>query len=191
VPMQARHPTGVIFAGGRSTRMGHDKALVPFRGRPMIEHVAAALREAGLPVIVAGWQESIADADSIPDLPDVGGGPAAGLASVYEHLDGGDLFAVAVDQPLLRPETVHRLLQLPGDAVVPIAGGHPQVTCALYREPCRAALQTLLREGDTNLRMLLGAVAVTYVRRAEWSRWGEDGSSWKSLDTPEALQTVE
>lgn len=171
--------------------MGDDKALVLFRGRPMIAHVADALREAGLPMIVSGRDDSIGGLESIADLPDVGGGPAAGLISAFEHLDGGDVFAVAVDQPLVRPATVRHLIDLPGDAVVPIADGHPQVTCALYRGSCRDALRTLIREGDANLRMLLGAVAINYVRRAEWSRWGEDGSSWTSLDTPEALQAAE
>lgn len=157
----------------------------------MVEHVAAALHEAGLQVLVAGRTEPIGGLETIPDLPDVGAGPAAGLLSAFEHLDGGDIFAVAVDQPLLRPATVRHLIELPGDAVVPIAGGHPQVTCAVYRDSCRAALQNLIREGGANLRMLLGTVAITYVRRAEWSRWGEDGSSWTSLDTPEALQAAE
>jgi len=157
----------------------------------MVEHIAAALQEAGLRVLVAGRTDPIGGLETIPDLPDVGGGPAVGLLSAFEYLDGGDIFAVAVDQPLLRPATVRHLIDLPGDIVVPMASGHPQVTCALYRGPCRGALQDLIREGGANLRMLLGAVAITYVRRAEWSRWGEDGSSWTSLDTPEALQAAE
>lgn len=180
---------GAILAGGKARRMGSDKALVPFQGNPMIERVSAALRSAGLDVLVVGRDS--ADGNSIRDLHGFGGGPAVGLLSAFEHLDQQDVFLVAVDQPLLRPETITQLLQIPGQAVVPMADGHPQVTCALYRHTCHGPLRQLLEGGDSKLRRLLDHVDTTMVPQEAWQMWGEDGRSWMSLDTPEAVRNAE
>lgn len=170
--------------------MGRDKALVPFQGRPMIESVAAALRAAGLGVLVVGRSDPIQGLDSIPDLPGLGGGPAVGLMSAFTYLDT-DVLLVAVDQPMLRPDTVSHLLATPGAAVVPCDAGHPQVTCARFRRACREPLQQMLATGETKLRRLLDSVETTYVSKEMWSEWGEDGRSWRSLDTPQAVQDAE
>lgn len=182
---------GVVLAGGRARRMGADKAFVAFRGLPMIDHVIGALRGAGLPVLVVGRDGADTTVDTIPDLQGLGGGPAVGLLSAFEHTPDRDVVLVAVDQPLLRSETIQHLLRLPGDAVVPMAAGHPQVTCALYRRSCHQALARLLASGQPKLRRLLEAVETTEVTRDMWTNWGEDGRSWRSLDTPQAVTDAE
>ena len=180
--------TGVILAGGKATRMGRDKAFVLFRGAPMIDHVAAGVAAAGLRVLVVG-REAPGHASAL-DLPDHGAGPAVGLLTAL-HRVPGDIFLVAVDQPLVRPETVRSLLEMPGDAVVPTAAGHPQVTCAVYRAGCRTPLEQAIGSGERKLRNLLELVDTTFVPESTWSKWGEDGRSWLSLDTPRAVREAE
>lgn len=183
---------GVIVAGGAGSRMGTDKATVQLGGRPLVEHVGAALHSIGLPVVVSGREEAFAGYEAVPDAAGFGGGgPALGLLSVFRRYEDADLFLVAVDQPLLRPATAERLLQLPGDAVMPAVGEHPQVTCALYRMACREPLEIMLSTGEFKLRRLLPRIATTLVPEAEWGSWGEDGRSWLSLDTPQAVQDAE
>ncbi len=181
-------PIGVILAGGRGRRMGADKALVAFRGTPMIDRVAGALTEAGLEVLVVG--RSTEDYQSIDDVADLGGGPAVGLVTALRHT-AGDVFVVAVDQPLLRSETVLEMIDIPGDAVVPIAEGHPQVTCAVYRASCLPAFEHAIEGGQRKLRRLLDTIETTHVEQSVWETWGEDGRSWLSLDTREAVRRAE
>jgi molybdopterin-guanine dinucleotide biosynthesis protein A len=182
---------GVILAGGGGTRMGRDKALVPFLGEAMIGHIAAAIEKAGLDVLVVGRRDGVAGLETVPDEGEPGRGPMAGMVTGLRTADGGAVFLVAVDQPLLRPETIVAMLALPGDAVVPVSGGHPQVTCALYRRACLEPALTALAAGQMKLRVMLGEVNTTYVGEDVWSAWGEDGSSWLSLDTPEAVRVAE
>lgn len=171
--------------------MGSDKALVEFRGAPMLDQVAGALHAAQLDVLVVGRENSPSGDAVVPDVVGLGGGPAVGLATAFRHVDKGDLFVVAVDQPLLQTATITHLLSLPGEAVVPIANGHPQVTCALYRRSCQEPLERMLAAGQSKLRHLLTVVAASQVHETEWSAWGEDGRSWLSLDTPEAVKNAE
>ncbi len=171
--------------------MGSDKALVEFRGLPMIRQVASALRAAGLGVLVVGRDWVPNGEEVVPDVDGLGGGPAVGLLTAFRHLPASDLMLVAVDQPLLRPETIRHLVALDGAAVVPEADGHPQVTCALYRRECHEALEVALEAGRSKRRQLLFSVETNLVLRNVWEAWGEDGRSWLSLDTPEAVRKAE
>ncbi len=179
---------GVILAGGRSSRMGRDKALVTVAGSRMIDLVAVALQDAALEIIVAGEERAEVPYPSFPDT--VGAGPLAGLVSALAARTGCDLFLAAVDQPLLRPETVRALLACDGDAVVPVAEGTPQVTCAVYRPSAAVAAAGAVAAGGS-LRTVVDDVNTRFVHEDEWRSWGEDGRSWRSTDAPEDVAFIE
>lgn len=164
--------------------------MVPFRGTAMVTHVSNSLKEAGLDVLVVGRHEALAGLETVPDDGASGRGPMAGMVTGLRTV-AGDIFLVAVDQPLLRAGTITAILGLPGDAVVPRDGGHPQVTCALYRRACLEPATAALARGERKLRRMLDTVATTYVERDVWSGWGEDGRSWLSLDTSQAVKAAE
>ena len=174
---------GVILAGGLSSRMGRDKAMVQVGTGRMIDHVAAALTASDLEIVVAGIQRTGIEFPVVPDAP--GGGPVAGLVGVLEAHPGHDLFVTAVDQPLLRPQTVVRLLDRAGDLIAPISGGVPQVTCAVYRSGVLDAARTVLASSRASLRAVAEAVSTVGINESVWRAWGEDGRSWLSIDRAE------
>lgn len=104
--------TGVVLAGGRSSRMGCDKALLDWQGRPLIEHMIGLLHEAGAHrVIVSGDYPRF---DGIAD--DEGGlGPLGGLCSVARRLANGLLLLVPVDMPLLDAPLLRMLADMDAD----------------------------------------------------------------------------
>jgi len=89
---------GVVLAGGRSRRMGSDKAALTFRGRTLLDHMLDRLRAAGLgECVVSGTHATLrCVADLQPDL-----GPVAALQSLAEALPDRRLLIVAVDTPRL------------------------------------------------------------------------------------------
>ena len=168
--------------------MGLDKALAHVGGRRMIDHVVAALTTAGLQPIVAGHARPGIDAEFVADPAELGG-PAAGLAGVMRTHPGRDIVLVGTDQPYLRPETVRNLLQIEGTFIAPI-DGRRQTLCAVYRAAGAEVVDALLTADPTPSLQRLFANEGTDVDPRSWRAWGEDGRSWLSVDTPEALQAA-
>ncbi|HUA81480.1 MAG TPA: molybdenum cofactor guanylyltransferase [Dyella sp.] len=104
---------GVVLAGGLSSRMGRDKALLSWQGRPLIEHQIALLKSAGAKdVKVSGYRP---DYHGICDLiPQAG--PVGGIAGVAAVCEDGELLIVPVDMPRLRASLLQRLQNSERDA---------------------------------------------------------------------------
>lgn len=125
--------TGLVLAGGRSSRMGQDKAQLRWQGRSLLEHQIALLRAAGArEVWISGGQQR---PDAMPDRwPDLG--PLGGLASAAEALPDGWLLLLAVDMPRLDRAVLDQLLTVAGKRGACFRG-HPM--------PCLLRLDDALR----------------------------------------------
>jgi molybdopterin-guanine dinucleotide biosynthesis protein A len=105
-------PIGVVLAGGLSSRMGRDKALLPWREGTLLDHMIGLLKESGLAsVIVCGER---AGYTSVAD-PEPNQGPGVAIGHLLAAL-APDAWAlvVPVDMPLLTPDLIRRLLGEPG-----------------------------------------------------------------------------
>jgi molybdopterin-guanine dinucleotide biosynthesis protein A len=165
--------------------MGSDKAGVVIEGQTMVQRVASALGEFLPHVVVLG-----PDREGFECWPDVvaARGPLAGIATALSRMDEDRVLIVAVDQPFVRTLTLQRLSDLEsGISVVPVdAEGVRQVTCALYPKTIgEAAMEEA--KADGSIQSLLDRVSFQAVTPETWAPWGEDGRSWFSVDTPEAL----
>jgi molybdopterin-guanine dinucleotide biosynthesis protein A len=144
----------IILSGGRSSRMGRDKATLRFGSEFMLQRVVRLLSEAVRPedtVVVAAPNQSL------PDLPattrivrdaDEYRGPLQGLATgLVEMGDRFDaVYATACDVPLLVPAFVERMFQLLDeyDVAVPFDGQHYHSLAAVYRPQVLPQIQALL-----------------------------------------------
>ena len=99
--------SALLLAGGRSRRMGRDKATLPWQGRTLLEHMSHLLARAGAKRV---WRSGLhAGPDGLADVePDLG--PIGGLLSLAEKAPDGLYLAVPVDMPLLDGNLLHRLL---------------------------------------------------------------------------------
>lgn len=185
-------PTGVVLAGGSSSRMGTDKALVEVAGVPMIAWVVTALESACGNIFISGRQGRMVGYECVPDAPSAIAGPLAGLVTIMNRVESSEpgLVAVAVDHPFVRRATLERLVDhYDGTRVVtPVADEVRQVTVAVYPPSIRAVAQEVLEEGGS-LQTLLDHVEVQEVSEEEWRQWGEDGRSWFSVDSADAVTT--
>ena len=174
---------GVVLAGGRSSRMGADKARVVVGSKTMFEHVVAALGELTDTIVVAGRTEPLMGVRSLPDIGPDFQGPLAGLATAATAFPSSLLVLVAVDQPWVRTETLSHLLELGGELpVVPVDEGIRQPTCAVYPSDALDHIDSEL-EGGGSIQSLIDRVSFRPVVSEEWIAWGEDGRSWFSADS--------
>jgi molybdenum cofactor cytidylyltransferase len=177
----------VILAAGLSTRMGAQKLLMRFRGRPLIEYAIAAARP-WRPVLVAGPEvaDALRDRDDVALVvnPQPQRGMAHSLALADEAISPGDALVVLLgDKPLVSERLIAELCAALGSADVayPVdarsgAPGHPVVFAASARRGIAA-----LPDGD-NLHALRDDPSL--VRRAVRS---EDEGGFFDVDTPGEL----
>jgi len=105
---------GFVLAGGQSSRMGQDKALLLFDGQPLVVHALSILSQAGLSVAIAGARPSArvtleAFAPVVED-PEPGLGPLAGICNALASTSARYAVFVPVDVPLLPPALIGFLL---------------------------------------------------------------------------------
>lgn len=141
---------GVVLAGGLSSRMGRDKAMLSWQGRPLIERQIAVLREAGVDTVQISGER--ADYQGIAD-PVAHMGPLGGVAGIAAVCEGGELLIIPVDMPRLQSTLLRRLLIAPPAGCVHFSG---QVLPMRLRldDTCREALAELMRAGDDRSRSL-------------------------------------
>lgn len=152
-------PVGVILAGGRSSRMGRDKAWLTFFGQPMLCRVAAVVRNVTGELFVSGRDPAAFGIDA-PWLPDVlaGQGPAAGVLTVLEAL-GRSCLVVSCDLPFLDETTLGRLVAAwrarPAGALMTtyrlIDTGYVESLVAVYDPEGAPRLRAALARGQRRL----------------------------------------
>ncbi len=92
---------GFVLAGGRSSRMGADKALELFAGRPLVERAVSLLREAGLTASIAGARSPLAEFAPVVEDSKPGMGPLGGICAALSSIPAGWAVFLPVDLPLL------------------------------------------------------------------------------------------
>ena len=161
--------TALILAGGRSSRMGRDKVLLPLGdGRTMLERAADFWGALCPQVLIAAGTEAHLP-QTLPGQPVYdrfpGCGPMAGLQAGLLAAGNELLFAFAVDQPYPTREAALALWTAMGeaDAAVYRLDGRRAPLFGLYRRTCLPVAQTLLEAGTYKMGLLLDRVRTVYV----------------------------
>jgi len=186
--------SAIILAGGQSRRMGQDKALIDFRGRPIIAHVIDTLRGLSSDVIVVSNRSGVYDsfgARVVSDYePPAGplGGIAAGLSAARRDLT----IVVACDMPFLNSRLLRYLIEqaVDADAVVMQIEGKFEPLHAVYRRACLTAINQHLTAGDRRVISFYADVRLLSIPEADWRTIDPDGRSTANLNTPDDLSLL-
>jgi molybdopterin-guanine dinucleotide biosynthesis protein A len=184
----------VILAGGQSRRMGFNKALIDFDGRPIISLIIDQVRPLTNRILISSNDESSYRFLNFPVIPDhfAGCGPLAGLHAAMRSIHCPLYIVLACDLPNLRARVLHNLVSLAEgfDAAIPrTKDGVAHPLCAVYRRSCLPAMENALVQGSHKFIevFLDNALAVRWVGPDEGVY---RASNLANINTPEDLQRL-
>jgi molybdopterin-guanine dinucleotide biosynthesis protein A len=155
---------GFVLAGGRSSRMGQEKALLQLGGRSLVEIALDKLRSIGVaaPRIAGARTDLSSHAPVVPDLHP-GCGPLSGIEAALSASSQALNLFLPVDMPLLPARFLSWMLlraEITGALVtIPRINGQPQPLCAVYHRDLLAPITASLLTGDYKVMAVVSAAA--------------------------------
>jgi len=180
----------VIFAGGKSSRMGEDKALLPFANfNTLTEYQLYKLQKIFKTVYISCKDKSKFnfDANFIEDVKtDNVYAPTAGFVAIFDSLHVEKFFAISVDSPFINEDIIHKLIEtdslhVGADATIAKTPLGIQPMCAIYHRSLKSKFQKMLKEDNHKLGFLLKSSNTLHVEF-------EDEKPFLNLNHPHQYQ---
>jgi len=184
--------TGVIQAGGKSTRMGGEpKALLELGGRRIVERVLDAIAPVVDDVLIVTNTPELYGFLGLPMVADVypDHGSLGGIFTGLRAARGEAAFTVACDMPFLHPAVARLVVERAGegDVVIPRVGAQLETLHALYAKACLPSIETRLKAGRLKIVGFFEDVRVVEIDEAEVARHRAPDVVFMNVNTPEEL----
>jgi molybdopterin-guanine dinucleotide biosynthesis protein A len=184
--------TGVIQAGGQSTRMGgQPKALLELGGRRIIERVLDAIAPVVDDVLVVTNTPELYAFLRLPMVADVypDHGSLGGIFSGLTAATGDAAFTVACDMPFLHRDVARLVVARAGegDVVVPRVGQQMETMHAVYGKACLGPIEARLTAGRLKIVGFFDSVRVVEIDEADVARHRAPDVVFMNVNTPEEL----
>ena len=186
--------TGIVLTGGRSSRMGQDKASLVLGGSTLLDRTVAALNAVADDIVIvrAPGQplplvRSTGSLTVVAD-PVEGIGPLAGIATGLAASSADVALVVGVDHPFLRPPLLRLLIErvrAGAPWAIPELDGHLQPVCSALSRSALEAIRAQLDAGERSPITAARSVGAVVVSESEWRTADPEGLSFVDVDTPE------
>jgi len=189
--------SGVVLAGGQSSRLGRDKSLLEIEGQPLLARTVRILAKFSDDLLVVTNTPERYAPLALPvrfvadEQPGVGS-----LMGVYSGLKAARsprALVVACDMPFLNPALLDYLISLAGeyDVVIPRLGGLPEPLHAVYSRACLPAMEKVLRQGKRQIIAFFDQVRVRWVEERELAPLDPRRLSFLNINTPQDWARVQ
>lgn len=186
--------TVAINAGGKSTRMGTNKALADVGGQTVIARVLAAVTDLGQreTLVITNTPDDYAflglpmHADIYPDSGSLGG-----IFTALSVSRSPFTLVIACDMPFVNPDLLRLMLARVDDGVdvvAPRVDGFPQALHALYSAACRAPIEASIQQGNLRIVPIIRGLRAAYLDEADYAALDPDGTALMNVNTPEELE---
>lgn len=191
--------TIAINAGGKSSRMGADKAFVDLLGQPMIEHILVRVAHLGQSetILITNKPAEYAHlnlplySDVLPDKGSLGG-----IYTALHHSTSDYTLVIACDMPFINPDLLRYMTGLiaapdgPYDVIVPRVEGYPEGLHAIYRKTCLPFIRERLDADRLKIIGFYESVRVRYLDEPEYLPLDPQKHSFLNINTPEELEAA-
>lgn len=163
----SKEVTGIILAGGKSSRMGKDKGLMELNGQKLVNHVLHVVQQVCKNVFIISNQPGYENLNT-PVYEDIlkHKGPIGGLHAGLTYSNTPYNLLLACDMPHISNDLLKYLLKnLDGneDAVVPQHRAQPEPLCAIYSKSCLRELENLINANQLKMQEVLTRFRVKHV----------------------------
>jgi molybdopterin-guanine dinucleotide biosynthesis protein A len=182
MPSVTRVKAGFVLAGGISSRMGRNKALLPWRGTTLLDYVAGEVRAAAGSLAIVG---PTGQYEGFPEIADLftGAGPLGGVITALRSSEAEWNLIVACDMPGINASVLREMLDgaqaAEPDCLLPVGpSGRPEPLCAVWH---KRAEPILTRALETGVRKMTDAMEGLHV-----VRWPiANGEVFRNVNTPD------
>jgi len=186
----------IILAGGKSSRLGHDKVLETIGKRSLLEQTISRVSPlCDELIIVTAQKQAVPDLTSHPNLKVVHDilpfkGPLVGIYTGLTESTSPRSLVVATDMPFLNENLLRHLLQLAADfdLVVPRIRNRLEPLHAVYSKNCLAPMESMIKQDKLCVNKLTQSVKTRYVEAAEIERFDPDYLSFFNINTEADLE---
>ncbi len=186
--------TGIILAGGKSRRMGADKAFIDAGGVPLFERVYRIFREIFPEIIIVTNDDNLFKRYEARLQKDIllNKGPLGGLYTGLFYSPSYHAFCTACDMPLLNPRLIKYMVEERDeyDVIVPKTrdGLHP--LHAIYSKKCLSPMRQLLDRDDLRIVNIFHRIRVRYIDETEIRKVDPHMRSLININTEEEMEAV-
>jgi molybdopterin-guanine dinucleotide biosynthesis protein A len=180
--------TGILLCGGKSLRMGRDKALLNLREQPMFSYPLTILQQWCSEIMISANDSRLnflkyrVVNDLVKDI-----GPMGGLYSCLKRSKNSYNLLLACDMPLITGELLKTMIPYTDlfDAVVPTVNRNPEPLYALYHKRIVPQIENSIQHNSYSLQQLLPSLNVRYIDA------GSTLNEFFNANTPAELMTYE
>jgi molybdopterin-guanine dinucleotide biosynthesis protein A len=190
MPHAGQQISAFILAGGKSTRMGTDKAFLQFNGRRLLERALTLTRSIAPNVVIIGAATKFAPFGSVVEDIFPGCGPLAGIHAALQSSRSELNLILAVDLPFVTPELLMFLRKKAVEATTALAtvprtvqGWQP--LCAFYRREFADLAADSLRAGRYKIDALFNPAHTLAISEPELQAAGFAPDIFRNLNTPQ------
>jgi len=182
--------TGFVVAGGKSLRMGRDKALLPWDESTLLDHAIARLRSVTQDVRVLCGPARRYEDRGVPLVLDSAGSEPSALAGVHSgllSLERGCGLFLAVDLPRVPVRLLRLLIGAAADydAAVPFSRRGPEPLCAVYARSCLEPIARCIKRGELKMTAFWPEVRVREIRADDLRAFGDPDTLFANVNEPE------
>jgi len=178
----------VIFAGGKSSRMGRDKSLLPFDGfKTLTEYQLFKLQKIFTNVYISCKNKNKFDFEA-SFIEDVNTNsiyaPTAGFIAMFEKLQTDKIFVLSVDSPFVDKNEILKLINSDSedyDATIAKTDSGIQPMCGIYHKSLTNKFTKMLEEDNHKLGFLLKSSNTKFVKF-------DDEKAFLNLNSPQEYQ---
>jgi molybdenum cofactor guanylyltransferase len=181
--------TAFVLAGGRSSRMGRDKALLSLDGRNLLQRALQTAASVADGAYIVGSRQLYAKfGETVEDVYS-GCGPLGGIHAALASTETDLNLIISVDIPRMTTEFLRWLIAHAKSRteliVVPEAAGGLQPLCAIYRKAVAATGEQALQQGDYKVGHLFSRVPTCIVAESTITAAGFSPELFLNINTPE------